>query len=288
MNKFFAAALTCIFVLAGQFANAQFTRNGSATNISNGARPNSFQLTPDAASQNGAVWNNTKIDLAANSFDLTFKANFGTKDANGADGIALVFQSDADGLAALGTGTMGQYMGFQGIAPSLNVEFDTYNNGTTAADHISVSKNGSSNAGNQLTSAIQALASNANIEDGADHTILVSWDGAAKTLFVSFDGTLRQSYSDNVVSTIFGGNGNIYWGFTASTGSYTKRQSVYQLSMVVTPISRAIAPLPVSLVKFTATAAQNSTALTWPTAPEINSAYFLVEGRADANDGIPV
>lgn len=288
MNKILTSALTLTLALASQFANAQYTRNGSATNISTTARPNSFQLTPNTATQNGTVWNNTKLDIANNSFELSFKANFGTKDADGADGIALVFQNSTDGVAALGTGTMGQFMGFQGISPSLNIEFDTYNNGATAgdiaADHISISKNGSTNAGNQLTTAVQASASNANIEDGQDHSVVVSWDAAAKTMSVSFDGSLRQTYTDNVVANIFGGHGSVLWGFTASTGGSYNRHAVYQLSLVVTPVSKAITPLPVSLVKFNAAAAEKSNVLTWATASEKNSAYFQVERSADAKN----
>jgi hypothetical protein len=292
MKKNFTTALVAIFTFVSGLAQAQsqYVVNGNATEVSTMLKPNSFQLTPDAKNQNGNVWNKTKIDIKNNSFVLTFKANFGDKDAAGAEGIALVFQNDTKGAATLGSGNQSQYLGFQGIKPAFNVEFDTYYNGSSsgdiAADHISISKNGASNSGHQLASAVQALPANANIEDGNDHSVEVDWDANANTLYVFFDGSLRQTYTGDVITDIFSGDGNVYWGFTASTGNSTNLQSVYQLSMTLTPIAtttgKAPSALPVSLVNFAASQTEKGNILTWATATEKNSDYFQIERSSNA------
>lgn len=110
MKKNFTTALAAIFTFVAGLAQAQsqYVVNGNATEISTTINPNSFQLTPDAKNQNGNVWNKTRIDIKNNSFVLTFKANFGSKDATGAEGMALVFQNDASGTATLGSGNQSQ------------------------------------------------------------------------------------------------------------------------------------------------------------------------------------
>ncbi len=50
---------------------------------------NCYTLTNESVYQNGAVWNNTKIDLTQ-SFDYTFNINLGCRNQDGADGIVFV------------------------------------------------------------------------------------------------------------------------------------------------------------------------------------------------------
>lgn len=172
----------------------------------------------------------------------------------------------------------------------MNIEFDTYNNGTSAgdiaADHISISRNGASNTGHQLAGAVQALPSNTNIEDGNDHTVEVNWDANTYTMNVYFDGSLRQTYTGDVVTDIFNGDGNVYWGFTASTGNSFNLQSIYKLAMILTPATiaagKAPSVLPVSLVNFAASRTEEGNVLAWSTATEKNSDYFQIERSANA------
>ncbi|MBK0404327.1 T9SS type A sorting domain-containing protein [Adhaeribacter sp. BT258] len=288
MKKIFTTALILLFALTARVSKAQFTANGDAIEISTTKRPHSFQLTADLTTQQGAVWSNTPIDLRNNSFTLTFSANFGSKDATGAEGMALVFQNDARGAAAT-VGGPSQYFGFQGIASSLNIEFDTNvsrgNSGKNAPDAIGLSKNTATATATKLQNAVQASTVNANIENGADHKVEVSWDALAQTLYVYFNGSLRQTYTNDVVNNIFGGNGSVYWGFTSSTESLSNQHRVYDLNISLTDLNnKVITPLPVSLVKFAAAKTDKGNKLTWATASEKNSAYFLVERSADAKN----
>lgn len=165
-----------------------------------------YELTPDAASEVGAVWNTSSINLD-NSFDYTFYFNFGTKDANGADGIVFVLETQTDpgtsGVSSL-MGGMGYGIGYgttpltSGISPSLAVEFDTWWNGSSTVnydlgtgtyhtitnpnesdeiDHIDIVKNGAMK-GNSLMPGgdpIQASANSVNIEDGLCHKVEIKW-----------------------------------------------------------------------------------------------------------------
>jgi hypothetical protein len=58
-----------------------------------------------------------------------------------------------------------------------------------------------------------------NIEDGDFHPTIIRWEAATQTFTVHFDGALVLSYTGDIVADIFGGNPEVFWGFTAATGA---------------------------------------------------------------------
>ncbi|MBP6664041.1 MAG: hypothetical protein KA168_01995, partial [Chitinophagales bacterium] len=200
----------------------QFQVNGNATQLNDLC----YRLTNQQMSQSGSIWCLDQIDLN-NSFDVTISVNLGCIDDNGADGLVFGFQP-----VSTNVGTLGGGLGFEGIAPSVGIEFDTYQNGNPNNDpfydHVAIMSNGVLNhsSPNNLAGPIQASSSNANIEDCNDHLVRVIWDAATTTLSVYFDCVLRLSYTDDIVNNIFGGDGNVFWGFTAATGALFNEQSV--------------------------------------------------------------
>ncbi|MFT6686717.1 MAG: gliding motility-associated-like protein, partial [Bacteroidia bacterium] len=147
----------------------------------------------------------------------------------GADGIVFAFQQQS-----VNAGTSGGGMGIQGVQPSLFVPFDTYQNGSDADpsfDHVSINENGNTqhNSVNNLAGPVQASATSANIEDGANHLVLIRWlvDSTAntQTLEVYFDCVLRVTATGNFISSIFNNNPNVFWGFTAATGGLNNEHS---------------------------------------------------------------
>lgn len=210
---------TCSFtVMVGSVipTPADFVLNDDATNIGGSC----FQLTQTINDQNGSLWYQNKMTLN-NDFCLTFDLNFGTKDVPGADGMAFVLQPINTGQGASGGG-----IGYQGISPSVVVEFDTYQNGShfdPFEDHIAIQSNGSVN---HATNALVPLVLLPNIEDGLDHAVRLDWDAASTTLRVYFDGVLQTSLSQDIVTTIFGGDAGVYWGWTGSTGALNNNQTV--------------------------------------------------------------
>ncbi len=172
-----------------------------------------FRLTTAATFQAGAVWRRIPIDLN-HSFNLTFKAKFSDlPTAIGADGLTFSLQNQ--GINALGTG--GGSKGMGGITPALAVEFDTYqNSGEPVEDHTAIHLNSNFTSPATGNVPVQASASQTNIKDGAFHDIRINWNAVTHTLSVYFDGSLRTTYVNNIVNTVFGNNPMVYWGFSAA------------------------------------------------------------------------
>ncbi len=209
-------------------ANAQYSMVGSASNIGT----NTYRLTADTNWQNGSVWKTATINLNT-SFDFYFDLYFGLRDGTGADGITFTLQQQGTNA-----GTAGQGLGVGGVAPSLIVEYDTWNNTPydIVPDHIAIEKNGDPNhtTPNTLKGPIQANLNSANIEDGLWHSTRVMWNAGTQTMDVYFDCELRLSYTGDIVNTIFGGNPNVYYGFTAATGGSKNEHRIRDLHVLPT------------------------------------------------------
>ena len=135
-------------------------------------------------------------------------------------------------------------MGCEGITPSLVIEYDTYCNDAfpyydpdpERYDHIDIHEDGSLNHTTSLTTGPVPLktAANYDVEDDAWHTSEIDWDASTTTLTVYFDGVLRQSITKDIVTDIFDGKPNVYWGFSAGTGLYYNEQKVQITSFPAT------------------------------------------------------
>ncbi len=193
-----------------------FMTNGSASFLGG----NCYQLTPDVGGQSGSIFSLSSINLTQPfAFDAVF--NFGNKDANGADGIVFIL---ATTNTALGTGGGG--IGYEGITPSIAIEYDDYFNsgsGDPTADHMAVISAGSVN--HTLPSNLVGPINLANIEDGQDHCFSVIWDPVTMTLTAALNNDLI-SYTGDIVNTFFGGNPIVYYGFSSGTGSLSNLHTV--------------------------------------------------------------
>ncbi len=213
-----AFILLCICTTSVQAQNAvsDFVLNGAA--LAEG--DSCFLLTPDAGWNWGTVWYKKYIDLNEN-FDFNFKVFLGDNDG-GADGIAFVLQP-----TSTGSGNSGGGLGYQGINPSVAIEYDTWQNGDygdPSYDHIAIHKNGIITTEGLVAGPVQAHPTNPDIEDGQWHTTRITWNAAAKTLIVYFDSTERVTYTNDIISNIFNGNSRVYWGFTGATGGASNLQ----------------------------------------------------------------
>jgi gliding motility-associated-like protein len=212
-----------IFLLGSLCLNAQtYFLNGNA--LANGA--DCYTLTDDLNNQNGTVWYGDQINLLQ-PFTLQFTMNFGSNDANGADGICFVLQTV--GTSAIGESGGG--MGYLNFGTSLGIEFDTWANGDyndPGYDHIAIEKNGdlNHNSVNNIAGPILADAFSQNIEDGEDHVVRIEWNPDNHSLRVYFDCVFRLQGDIDLVNAIFQGNSFVYWGFTAATGGAVNVQSV--------------------------------------------------------------
>lgn len=182
-----------------------------------------YLLTEDKTHQGGAVWNRQQINLQR-SMTWQFTVNFGTRVADGADGIAFVLQNRGPNVVA----QTGEYFGFTGISPSLGIEFDTHINPTDPSfDHMAIQRDGNVNHFSPLNLAgpVRATRPGATLKDGRNHTVKVQWDATRKRLEVQIDCE-KLAVNIDLVNEIFGGNPNVWWGVSASTGGATNNQSV--------------------------------------------------------------
>ncbi|MDB5274799.1 MAG: legume lectin beta domain protein [Chitinophagaceae bacterium] len=254
-----------------------YCMSGESSEINNGG--NCIQLTPNKQSQIGCVWNTTQINMST-AFDYTYTVNLGNSDG-GADGMTFTLQNNAAGLSACGN--PGSMLAIGPLTNTFIVEFDTFNNGPgagdIAADHVAIDVNG--NLASPVVPAIQASASSTNIEDGLDHTVRITWNPGTQVFNVYFDGSLRMSYTNDIITNVFGGNPLVYWGFTSSTGTFTNQQSLC-------PGTLPGAPLPVTWGWFDAYMMNQKVNLFWGTYSEENSKEFIVERSADGKNFSPV
>ncbi len=180
---------------------------------------NCFIITPDLMFQAGGVYYNNPIDFSED-FTIYYQSDFGSKDFNGADGMAIVFKRDF--LPQLGNSGGG--LSYAGIPNSLIVEFDTWQNtglGDPTFDHISIMKNGDPNHNNpvnNLAGPVQASPTNANIEDGNTHEVKIEWSADQQLFVVYFDCIIRLQINLDIKNLIFAGDDSIYFGFVGSTG----------------------------------------------------------------------
>jgi hypothetical protein len=200
--------------------NAQYIFLGDAQPIQGGC----IQLTPDNPYREGIAWSSEKVDLNG-FFEIQFDIYLGNKDELGADGIAFVIHDDERQFGAYGT--YGECLGYgrwrrnvlagNYIAPSIAIEFDTYQNFTQndpASDHVAYLENGT----NYHETYWNNNDENFNLEDDKLHDFRFRWEPGLKRISVYLDGQMVYQGNRDLVQDIFNGNSSVIWGFTASTG----------------------------------------------------------------------
>ncbi len=227
-SKYFKASFFCtthhfplsfVFILLFLIRSAsfaQFAFMGSATNNGGGC----YVLTSNLNWEQGTAWYNTPINLSQ-PLTIQYNLNFGTNDGGGADGIAFVMQNQGTGVI----GNMGEGIGYQGISPSVAVEFDDWQNGWDPAnDHVALTLNGDPHHTSAGNAGCPVVPFTFNIEDGNWHSVQISWDPVTQTLRTYFDCQLWLTYTADLINTVFAGNPVVWWGFTSSTGGANNLQ----------------------------------------------------------------
>ena len=220
-QKCFTALLFVFFTTKG-YAQLNAVLIGDAQSIGN----NCYIITEDLDWQSGGVWYNNPIDFA-NDFTINYKNNFGSTDANGADGMALVFKR----TSTPEIGVSGGGVGYEGISNSLIVEFDTWQNTDRYDpfyDHLSIMINGnaSHSSPNNLKGPVRPTSTSNNMEDGADHDVKIVWTASTQTFEVFFDCELRLTENKDIKNDVFGGDSSVYFGFVGSTGGSSNLHQV--------------------------------------------------------------
>lgn len=204
-----------LLVLYSPQAVSQFYLNGTARNMPDGC----IMLTPDEPYCEGLAYYNTLLDLSRN-FEIGFDIYFGSRDEYGADGIAFVIQNDPRGQEAYGT--WGECLGYGTwdrtrpggtyIAPSIAVEFDTYQNprqNDPSCDHVAYLEQGSSRHLRYFNNEDE----NYNLEDDQLHDFRFMWNADEQKLTILLDGGVVYTGNKDLVNEIFEGENLVRWGF---------------------------------------------------------------------------
>ena len=208
-------AIAALGILLGLHGWSQMTTQGTAFIVPGGC--DCYELT-SSTNDAGAIWSPEEIDLSV-PFDMTFDIYLGSF-PGGADGMMFVMQELGTGVGPVGNG-----LGYAGITNSIGIEIDTWNSGPSApgdiaSDHIGMNENGMNNH------ALVAASALPEMEDDMYHTMQIIWDPGTTALAVFIDGTLEMTYVGDLITSHFGSDPNVYFGFTAATGGAWNTQRV--------------------------------------------------------------
>jgi hypothetical protein len=205
----------------------------SATSTSDGMV---LRLTPDSVRTSGAAYSTSAVGLGAGDiFSTSFEFRF--TNAGGldpADGITFVLAAAPDHLGSDGSG-----LGYAGVAHSVAIEFDSFENlgNDVGSNHVAIDTNGTlSDFSLTNVYGIQNCLIGAShlaagcMSNGDLWSVLIGYDGA--NLSVSLLDTDRKSdpfvaYTSlpiNIAATL--GTTSAFVGFTASTGGGFENQDI--------------------------------------------------------------
>ena len=181
---------------------------------------NRLRLTPAVEFQAGGAWHEIEKQYVSVGWETAFNFQLSdhTPGKGAADGFAFVIQNTNPSILGGGGGGLG----YDGLANSLAIEFDTFQNPEkhdSSGSHISVHTNGTSeNQANEWFSWGVYDTPGLTIQDGAVHTATVAY--TAGTLDVFFDDPVVPVISVAIdLDAILNLDGGKAWlGFTAATG----------------------------------------------------------------------
>lgn len=233
------------FVFASLSARADFSYNdfsstaGLQLNGSAAQAGNVLRLTPAVAGQSGSAFTTALTPLGNLSsfstyfqFQITDSGGITDEDGAGADGIVFVVQTQNNNAGGAGGG-----IGYQGVTPSVGIEFDTYNNGNNGSvgdpngNHVGIDING-----DVATPLADTVVEPTRFNDGNVWNAWVDYDGNLNNLEVRWSQSLVRpilpQLTKNVNLTAVLGQTNAYLGFTAGTGSAWGNQDILQWQYV--------------------------------------------------------
>jgi len=189
--------------------------------------PNRLRLTSNQYSQRGSTWLNTAQIAPADDWQISWRGQFSLPQNSGADGMALVFQTQ-------GTGVLSTYpdlsTGLDTLSHYFAINLDSYQN----TDHEAVN-----NAMEILTNTGEPgwlnLGDALEIRDYFN--VAVSYASATHLLSVTFDSDARDPVTgswtvDLGASNMFSGaNSLAYVGFVSATGSAGENHDIMSASI---------------------------------------------------------
>lgn len=210
------------------FGSAQ---NSLRFNGSAGLSNSLLQLTNGGSNEAGSAWFNSAVNITQFTNDFAFQL----VNPN-ADGITFTIQNA--GLTALGG--MGGNLGYAGIANSVAVKFDLYNNSGEGSNSTGLYQNGAVPA----MPASDLTSSGINLHSGDKLSVHMTYNGSTLAMSIT-DATTGAVYNTswpiNIAQVI--GSNTAYVGFTGGTGGLTATQNIQTWSFVNGTQQQATAPI---------------------------------------------
>ncbi len=223
-NSIVATALYTITTAGGGSLNygSGFRSDGLALNGRAAVNGSLLRLTDGGTNEIASAWYTRKVNIQAFTQDFSIRFS----NARG-DGVTFVIQNV--GTQAIGPAGSGLCYGAQspggsvGIATSVAVKFDLYNNYGEGTDSTGLYVNGAS----PTIPAFDMTNSGVNLRSGDVFNVHMTYDGATLGMTIT-DTTTYNVYSRSWtldIPAIVGGT-TAYVGFTASSGGATAVEDV--------------------------------------------------------------
>lgn len=234
-------AILCIaaaMLLRGAVLSAQgapLTLNGSATLVTSANGFSVLQLTTAQVAQTGSAFTSSSVPIDKFNVFFQFRITDATSGYGPGDGIAFVLQTK--GANALGAG--GGSLGYGGIAPSVAVEFDTYQNAFDINDnHVAILRNGVMNDLDPQTPPYgDPYCGNypppfGCMSDGDIWSVWIDYDGTNLNVALADNSTTRPpnliSYPIDIPGLL--GQNFAFVGFTGACGDAYENQHVFHFT----------------------------------------------------------
>jgi fibronectin type 3 domain-containing protein len=254
------------------FANAAGTLTFNGTAKVNGT---ALQLTDGGTNEAASAFSTNKVDVTKFSSQFTFQLTAG---ASTADGFTFCIQGVGNTALGPSGGGLGygpdHVGGTGGIATSVAVKFDLYNNQGEGSDSTGLYTNG---AAPTNVGSIDLTNTGINLHSGDKINVSLTYDGTTLTV-TETDPTVNksasQSYTINIPGTV--GGGTAYVGFTGGTGGLTATQDI--LTWTYSPTATTPPAAPTNLAATPASGTQIN--LTW-TNNATNQTGFHIDRATD-------
>jgi len=209
-----------------------FTATGLTLNGSAALSGNRLRLTnANSGGQAGSAFFNTPIAISSFTTDFSFQMT-----SAAADGMTFTIQNTSPtalgpfgGGLGYGPDTPG---GTPGIAKSIAVKFDIYDNNGEGTDSTGLYLNGAS----PTTPAIDMTSSGVILVSGDVFNVHMTYDGTTLTMTITDAANAAQTFTTswavNIPSTV--GSSNAYIGFTGGTGGLTAIQDIIDWTYATT------------------------------------------------------
>jgi len=208
---------------------------GAASRVGNVLRVSG---TSGANGDAGSAWYTTQQPVAGGfsttfHFQITSLQGINDDDGNnGGDGFAFVIQNSS--VTALGG--IGGGIGYDGMANSVAVEFDTFRNagfGDPNGNHISIHTGGTAANSDNENHSLGIATNLPYMSDGNIHTAGILY--LPGTMTVSLDGSDVLSVPLNLSTKLNLNSGNAWVGFTAAFLAASENHDILNWSVTAVP-----------------------------------------------------